>query len=56
MSKQTCTECRREYAVSDDERRMRGDAVDRLCTQCQIAAAHDSWSEGALQLRTRTAI
>lgn len=41
MSKQTCVECRREYTVSEDERRMRGDAVDTLCPRCQVAAAHE---------------
>lgn len=41
MSKQTCVECRREYVVSEDERRMRGDVVDTLCPRCQVAAAHD---------------
>jgi hypothetical protein len=55
VSKQTCIECRREYAVSEDERRRRGDAVDTLCARCQVAAAHDAWGERQISLGSRVA-
>ena len=41
----TCADCRRQYVVSVDERRLRGQAADTLCPRCQVAAAHEAWSE-----------
>jgi hypothetical protein len=55
VNKQICTECRRAYDVSAEERRRRGAAAETLCPRCQVAAAHDAWSDGALPLRGRAA-
>jgi hypothetical protein len=55
VNKQSCAECRREYAVSADERRRRGVAAETLCPRCQVAAAHDAWSGGAPPLKSPAA-
>ena len=47
MTKQTCAECRRDYALAPDERRLRGEAAEILCPGCQVAAAHDAWAPAA---------
>jgi len=55
VNRHICTECRREYPVSAEERRLRGVAAETLCPRCQVAAAHDAWSAGAPPFRSPAA-